>query len=207
MKEILERRLQEAFARAGNFRLRLVYTGSAQRSLLMANEKGDGDAGRVGDIKEIAPDETAHLLLIPEAVNDMRFYVYTTGEGFAVAGYESLAPLRNGFRLGAKVLEKNVPGRRIMLPEAERLFQMLAEGRLDTVIDWDLVSDTLVRRHGYTMVRKLRPPLINEPAYPLIHQQHQDLIPKIVKALQEMKDDGTYYRIEEEVRNAFEPSP
>jgi polar amino acid transport system substrate-binding protein len=207
VKEILERRLQEAFARAGNFRLRLVYTGSAQRSLLMANEKGDGDAGRVGDIKEIAPAETAHLLLIPESVNDMRFCVYTTGQGFAVAGYESLAPLRNGFRLGAKILGKNVPGRRTMLPESERLFQMLAEGRLDTVIEWDLISDPLIRRQAYTLVRKLSPPLINVPTYPLIHRQHQELIPKIVKALQEMKADGTYSRIEEEVRNAFEPSP
>lgn len=207
LKEIMARRLQEAFARAGNFRLRLVFVGSAQRSLLMANEEGDGDAGRVPDIKEIAPADTDNLLVIPEAIHDIRFFVYTRTEEFVVDGYESLAHGRNGFRLGAKILEKNIPGQRIVLPEPERLFQMLADGRLDTVIEWDVLADPLLKRQGYTTVRKVSPPLVNVPAYPLIHQKHRDLIPAIVKALREMKTDGTFAGLEEEVFDAFESSP
>lgn len=207
VREILAGRLQEAFSRAGNFRLRLVYTGSAQRSLLMANEEGDGDAARVPDIKEIAPEVTADLLQIPESINQIRFFVYTAGEEFAVNGYESLAHLRNGFRLGAKILEKNIPGRRTILPESERLFRMLNDGRLDTVIEWDLISDALIKRHNYSMVRKLTPPLINLPTYALIHRKHEELIPALVKALQEMKSDGTFARIEEEVRGGLESAP
>lgn len=207
VREILARRLQEAFARAGNFRLRLVYTGSAQRSLLMANEEGDGDAARVPDIKEIAPQVTANLLQVPESINEIRFFVYTAGQEFAVNGYESLVRLRNGFRLGAKILEKNIPGQRTILPESERLFQMLNAGRLDTVIEWDLISDALIKRHNYAKVRKLSPPLLNLPTYALIHRKHQDLIPELVKALQEMKSDGTFARIEEEVRSGQETAP
>jgi polar amino acid transport system substrate-binding protein len=206
LKEIMARQLREAFARAGNYRLRLVSVGSAQRALIMANEEGDGDVGRVPDIKEIAPADTAHLLVIPEAAHDIRFFVYTRAEELVVDGYESLAPFRNGFRLGAKILEKNIPGRRTVLPEPERLFQMLVDGRLDTVIERDVLADPLIRQHGYTMVRKVSPPLLQMPAYPLIHQRHRDLIPAIVKALREMKADGTYAAIEEEVLRAFAAS-
>jgi len=203
VKEILEGRLQEAFKRIG-LKLKLVYPGSAQRSLVMANEDGDGDANRVPGIKQIAPKDTENLILIPEPVNLIRFYVYTKGTVSSVNGYKSLADFRNGFRVGAKILENNIPGEKIILPDATRLFQMLDDGRLDTVVEFSFVADKIIKENNYSGITRLPQPLVDLPAYSLIHKKHQALIPEITKALKEMKADGTFEKIEEDVLRKFD---
>jgi len=203
VKDILEKELQEAFKRAGGFKLKVVYTGSAERALVMANEEGDGDAARVPAIKQIAPKGTKNLIQIPEPINTVRFFVFTKGTVFSVNGYKSLVNFRNGFRVGAKILEKNIPGERIMLPDTTRLFQMLNDGRIDTVIEWDYISNKILKENNYSGITMLTPPLLKFPTYSLIHKKHQALIPKIVKALKEMKADGTFDKIEEDVLRKY----
>ena len=56
---------------------------------------------------------------------------------------------------------------------------------------------------GYSGITRLSPPLVDEPAYSIIHKKHQALIPAIVSALQEMKADGTFEKIEEDVLKEF----
>jgi len=202
VKEILEGRLKEAFKRIG-LRCRLENPGSSQRSLVLANEDGDGDANRVPDIKKIAPDNTSNLIKIPEPINSIDFYVYTKGLVLPITDYQSLADSSNGFRVGAKILEKNVPGRRTVLPEAKRLFQMLNEGRLDTVLEHRVIADRIIKENNYSGITKLTPPLVNLPSYSFIHKKHQALVPAIVKALKEMKTDGTFLQIKEDVLEKF----
>jgi len=137
IKEILEMRLDEAFHRIGK-KSRLVFPGSAQRALLMANKFGDGDALRVQEIKKIAPDLTDNLLIVPEPIIHIIFYVYTKEKIFQVDNWESLKSYHNGFRVGAKILEKNIPGKTTILPDAVRLFKMLDQNRLDTVTEQNI---------------------------------------------------------------------
>ena len=144
----MERRLQKVFQRIG-FKFKLVCTGSAQRASVIANEDGDGDALRISDIKQIAPKETENLILIPESTNVVKFYVYTKGAVSSVNAYKSLANFRNGFRVGIKILKKNIPGESVILPDATRLFQMLNDGRLDTVIEWSSISDKLIKENNH----------------------------------------------------------
>ncbi len=202
VKDIVEGRLQEAFQRIG-LRFRLVYPGSAQRSLVMANENGDGDGTRVPGIKQIAPQETGNLIQIPEPIAAIQFYVYSKGAVSSVNGYSSLAKFRNGFRVGTKILEKNIPGERIILPGSARLFQMLNDQRLDTVVEWGFIADTIIQENNYSGITRLTPPLVDLPTYSLIHKKHQALIPALVKALQEMKTDGIFEKIEADVLEKF----
>jgi len=202
VKDILERRLGEAFKRIG-LKFKLVFTGSAQRALVLANEDGDGDATRVPDIKQIAPKETENLIKIPESISAIRFYVYTKGAVSSVSGYNSLANFRNGFRVGTKILEKNIPGERIILPESSRLFQMLDSGRIDTVVEWAFISDKIIKENNYSGITRLSPPLVDVPTYSFINKKHLALVPAIAKALKEMKADGTFDKIEEDVLREF----
>ena len=105
--------------------------------------------------------------------------------------------------MGTKILEKNIPGKRTILPEAKRLFQMLNEGRLDTVVELPFIADKIIKENNYSGITKLTPPLVNLPAYGFIHKKHQALIPEIVEALKEMKADGTFLKIEEDVLEKF----
>ncbi|MCK5683001.1 transporter substrate-binding domain-containing protein, partial [bacterium] len=202
VKEILERRLKEAFKRV-DLKFKLISIKSAQRALMMANEDGDGDANRVPNIKKIAPKNTENLILIPESIRTIKFYVYTKRPDLSFNGYKSFANLHNGFRVGTKILEKNIPGERIILPETTRLLQMLNDGRLDTVIDFPFVADKIIKENNYSGITKLTKPLISLPAYSLIHKKHNALIPKIAQALKEMKEDGTFQAIEEDVLREF----
>jgi len=200
--DILEGRFHEAFRRIG-LRFKLVNPGSSQRSLVMANEDGDGDANRIGDIKQIASNITNNLVKIPEPINSITFYVYSKGSVLPITGYPSLSDLRNGFRVGAKILEKNIPGKRTILPQIKRLFQMLNDGRLDTVIELPYIAEKIIKENNYSGITKLTPPLVNLPSYGFIHKKHQALIPEIANALKEMKADGTFLKIEEDVLEKF----
>jgi len=200
--DILEGRFHEAFRRIG-LRFKLVNPGSSERALVMANEDGDGDANRIGDIKQIASNITHNLVKIPEPINFITFYVYSKGSVLPITGYQSLSDLRNGFRVGAKILEKNIPGKRTILPEIKRLFQMLNAGRLDTVIELPYIAEKIIKENNYSGITKLTPPVVNLPSYGFIHKKHQALIPEIVNALKEMKTDGTFLKIEEDVLKKF----
>ena len=202
VKDILERRLQNAFERIG-LKCKLIDPGSAQRALVMANENGDGDANRVPTIKQIAPKDTENLIQIPESINAIKFYVYTNGPILSVNSYKALDNFRNGFRVGTKILEKNIPDKRIILPNATRLFQMLNDERLDTVIELPFIADKIIKENNYSGITKLIPPLIDVPSYIFIHKKHRALIPDIANALKEMKADGTFEKIEEEVLREF----
>lgn len=203
VKDILEGRLQEAFKRTG-LKFKLVFTGSAQRALVMANEEGDGDASRVPAIKQIAPKNTENLLQIPEAIGAIKFYVYTKGKVSEVNGFKSLADFRNGFRVGTKILEKNIPGERILLPDASRLFQMLDDGRLDAVVERVFIADKILKENNYPGITRLTPPLVDLPTYSLIQKKYISLIPEITEALKQMKADGTFEKIEEDVLRKYQ---
>lgn len=198
VREIVEMRLQEAFRRIGK-KSSMQYTGSAQRSLLMANEFGDGDVMRVADIRTLAPEMTDNLLQVPESIIELEFHVYTKDKVFPVTGWESLISYRNGFRTGVKILEENIPGNRTILPDSERLFQMLEQGRLETVSEQSLIGDYLITKLHLTNINKLSPHLISVPGYTFIQEKHQDLIPEIARSLSEMKADGSFEKIRNDV--------
>jgi polar amino acid transport system substrate-binding protein len=205
LKYIVEKRLQEAFKRVGGFTLKLINPGSAQRALILANEDGDGDANRVINLKQLSPANTGNLILIPEPLNIAHLQVYTTGAVSKIEGYDSLRSFRNGFRVGVKILEKNVPGQRIMLPETTRLLRMLNDSRIDTVIEWPTIADTIIKKNNYTNIKKLPTPLINLSLYPYIHQKHYTLVPKLARALKQMKQDGTFAKIETDAKQQNQP--
>ncbi len=198
IKEIIEARLVEVFRRIGE-KSKLVATGSAQRALLMANQGGEGHAFRIAEIKKIAPDLTNNLLKVPEPIIDIVFYVYTKGKIFQVNDWQSLENYHNGFRVGAKILEKNIPGKKTILPDAVRLFKMLDQGRIETVTEHNMIADYIIRDLNLKSITRLSPPLVKLSGYCFIHQKNKYLIPSLVKVLSEMKIDGSFESIKDAV--------
>ncbi len=196
--EIVEGRLLEAFHRIG-LKAKLVHTESAQRALVLANTEGDGDALRDSNIKKIAPQQTENLIQISEPILFLSMSVYTKKQNFQVKGWESLNGYNNGFRKGIKILEKKVPGRQSMLPTSDRLFRMLATERLDTVLEWDLIALKMLKDLKLTTIKKLSPPIITSLAHMYIHKKHEALAPHISAALAQMKKDGAFLKIKEEI--------
>jgi len=101
IKEKIDIRIQEAFRRL-NLSAKILINPSSQRALLLANEDGDGDAGRVPNLKSIAPQNTANLIKVPEPILTMDLSVFTKNLDFPVIGWDSLEKYHNGARIGAK---------------------------------------------------------------------------------------------------------
>ena len=196
--EILQVRLQEALRRIGHS-CEVRFLGSSQRALAMANDQGDGDLIRVPSIKELAPELTANLLVIPESIIDTEFYVYTSGALMDVENFDSLQGLQNGFRVGIKILEKKVPSEQVILPDSERLLRMLDENRLDTVIEHSYIADYLINKFHLTHIKKQNKPILSHAGFLLIHEKHKELVPQISSSLAEMKVDGTFEKLKEDV--------
>lgn len=202
--EILRARLQEAFRRIGrSCEVRTV--GSSQRALALANEQGDGEVARVPNIKEIAPDLTNNLIVIPESVLTIEFYVHTNGKQIDMSGWSSLDGLKNGFRVGTKILEQNVPGERVILPDSERLFMMLGQNRLDTVIEHSYIADYNEKKLNLTGLKRLTPPLVSKAGFPVIHKKHKELVTQVASSLAAMKADGSFEKIKDDVMASLLP--
>lgn len=178
---------------------RLERVESSERALVLANERGSGDAMRVPTIKEIAPGLTNNLLQVPERIAIIEIFTYTRDQELRVKDWDSLKEYKNGYRVGAKILEKNVPGQRTALPEAKRLFLMLDEGRLDTVIEHGYIGDFYLKSMKIKGVRKVSPPLVSMSGHLMVHKKHAELISEFSENLRKMKIDGSYNRIWNEV--------
>ncbi len=192
--EILQARLSEACLRIGHV-CHVKNVGSAERALVLANEEGDGDIWRIAKIKEVSPEQTSNLMVIPESILNADFYAYSNKQTSDLKDWNSLTGLRNGFRVGAKVLEKNVPGERTLLPETEPLLQMLADKRLDTVIEIEDLADYAIQKLQLKNIYKSKRPLLSVPGHSLLHIKHGDLLQKLANSLAEMKADGSFDRI------------
>lgn len=191
---VINARLKEACRRINRV-CEVRSTGSSQRALVLANEKGDGDALRVAEIKEIAPEITGNLIQVPEAILFVRFCVYSSGPIFSVDGTESLAGYRNGVRNGVKFLENRLPGEKIVLPDSKRLFLMLQEKRLDTVSEHSDLADFIIQKHNLSGIKKLQPPLAEFPGYVYLHKKHNEIVPDLAASIASMKVDGSFDRI------------
>jgi polar amino acid transport system substrate-binding protein len=198
-KEIIHAILKEAYKRIGIDAEVLMLP--AQRALLLANSEGDGAAGRVKSIKKLAPHETSNMIMVPEAITTLRLAVFTKGLDFPVKGWSSLKPYRNGARIGAKILETNVPQdrERVMQPTNIQLFKMLAEGRIDTVVEWENFGLGVIKELQLSEIKALPNRIVVKDFFHLLHIKHTNLVPKITNALKQMKDDGSYQRIHSEI--------
>ena len=202
IKDILEARIKEVFRRL-DLDVKLLISPSSQRALMLANEDGDGDAFRVPNIKEIAPENTANLVQVPESIIIVALTVYTKNLSFLVEGWHSLERYHNGARIGAKILEKNIPGERTFVPTTVQLVKMLDSDRIDTMVEWDLVAENVIRNLKVMGIHKLSPPIKVQPFHIYIHKKHQALIPEIVQVLKDMKEDGAFDKIKIDVLGKF----
>lgn len=202
LNEMLEGYLKEIFQQIG-YTAELVRVGSSQRAMVLANEEGDGDAIRVFNIKDISPESTENLMQIPEPVSHVQFFVFSKIRSLKIKEWASLEGYRNGARVGVKILEKNLPKDSLFLPSAKRLFLMLDQDRLDNVIEWENIGRKIIMDLKLNGIEMISPPIVSIPGHIYIHKRHQALIPLLSRALNEMKRDGRYEKINKQILDRF----
>ena len=201
-QQVYQARMDAAFKRVGRRAEMLTIPG--QRALVISNTVGDG-AIRLKNIQEMAPDNTQNLRIVPEVFETRRVRVFVQkGRELKIEDWDSLKPYRNGIRRGTKIFELKVPGadegKREMRSDSRQLFKMLHAGRIDVVVEWEVLGQGILKDMGLEQDIVVLPTALQTlDLYLFVHKKHQDLIPNLVTALKAMKADGSYQQIKRDI--------
>ncbi len=199
-RQALEQLGQEAFRRIG---LQLTLTSlPSERSLVAANHgEVDGEGLRIAGLEANYPN----LVRVPERFIGVSFVAFARNASIPVAGgWPALKPYRVAFINGWKLFEAQVTAAQSIhkVDKAEQLFQMLAHDRIDLALYTRADGLAMARSMGLSDVVALSPALKDVDMYLYLHKRHQALVPRLDKALQDMKSDGSWRRIMASVAGA-----
>lgn len=201
-KVIVLRVLEEAYQRLGiDIEIRHY---PAERSLRTANagEEVDGELFRGVNAK--IEENYLNLLKIPVALTYGEFVVFTRDTSFDVDGWDSLRPYHIGIEIGVKGIELGTEGMNVeKVPETDKLFLMLAEGRFDIAVaprTVGLMHLTRLRNlygeyENFRYISVLEPPLKKDPLFHYLHAKHADIATRLTKVLEEMRDNGEIQKV------------
>ncbi|MEJ1436809.1 MAG: transporter substrate-binding domain-containing protein [Candidatus Sedimenticola sp. (ex Thyasira tokunagai)] len=153
----------------------------------------DGNLPRVAGLEKIYPN----IRQVPGKVMDFNFQVFSKNPDIVIDGWESLRDYDVAFVTGWKILEQNIKARTVTkVSTSEQLFWLLDQDRTQLVIYEKWQGLELIRKLGLRGIQALEPPLITKEVFLYVYKRHEKLIPELAHALEQMKRDGSYQRIE-----------
>lgn len=187
---MLDRILLEMFNRS-NLPVRLVVTPS-ERGLIEATiGHADGDANRIAGLSRLYPS----LIQLNES-NMVYEFVAFSKKKLQINSWEDLTPLRVCYITGWKILEENVHSPLVTkVTTPTQLFQMLKYDRAEVVLYEKWGGKHYLNELGIKDAMDIEPPLAKREMYLYLNNKHMDVVPKLEKALQSMKADGTHAAI------------
>jgi len=183
--------LTEAFRRIG-FQFNSVQL-PPERGLLSAN------AGIVdGEVNRIAGLDKAYknLLRVPEKLRDSDFCALSKNSEIINTPVE----LKNhvvGHIKGWKIYEKMMSGSNkvITANNPQQLFRLLKINRIDVALYACVEGLEMAKQLGLKNIHLLKPAFTQIPLYVYLNKRHIDLVPKLDKALRDIKKEGFYDRL------------
>lgn len=154
----------------------------------------DGNLPRVAGLERIYPN----IRQVPGKVMDFNFQVFSKNPDVVIDDWESLQNYDVAFVTGWKILEKNIKARTITkVSTSDQLFLLLDRDRTQLVIYEKWQGLELIRKLGLKGIVALEPPLITKEVFLYVNKRHETLVPELAHALEQMKIDGSYQRIED----------
>ncbi|WP_457577134.1 substrate-binding periplasmic protein [Desulfomarina sp.] len=155
----------------------------------------DAEYARIKGLNE----KFTNILPVNEKLMDFSFTAFSKDPGIRITGWEGLKKYNVGFIRGWKIYEINVKNTRslhVVSSEVE-LFNMLLKDRVDIILYEKLRGYDFLSENHISGVFALENPLSVRGMYLYVHKKHENLIPKIENALQEIKRSGEYNDIVE----------
>ena len=184
--------LTECFNRIG-IRLNITPMPS-KRSLINANSGiEDGNFLRTNALSYAFPN----LVVVPERLSVNRVVAFSKNEKIEINGWKSLFQYHVAYVNGWKNCERELKDHKstTTVKNEYLLFTLLENNRADVGV-FELSTGTeVLNKLGYTSIKAIEPPIVTNDLFLYVHKKHAALIPKIVKTLQSMKQDGTYRNI------------
>lgn len=195
---LLDKITHEAFSRIG-YNV-IIKSLPSERALINANEGiDDGEILRIDGIEKMYPN----LIKVPEKTFDFEFVVLTKSNTIQISDWDDLTPYSVGIIKGWKILEKGTRSYSevVHVENVNHLFNMLNKDRVELVIYERVQAEYLIMKNKLNDIRIILPPLLIKEMYLHLNKRHIKLIPELTEALKQMKRDGTYDRIINNVLN------
>jgi polar amino acid transport system substrate-binding protein len=193
---------REALRRAG-FGLRVVPL-PVERALVNANAGiEDGDLYRAAGFEKDYPN----LVQVPQAIVEQDFVAFARRADIVVRGWPDLARHSVAYVTGNKILERQLQGMAEVTSVRDNaaLFGLLAADRVDVVLINRWVGH-LAARQANLAVRAQEPPLLTVPMFVYLHRRHEALVPRLATTLAEVRRDGTWQRLYDQILEPLEPA-
>ncbi len=150
----------------------------------------DAEYARIKGLNE----KFKNILPVNEKLLDFSFTAFAKDPRIRITGWDGLKKYNVGFIRGWKIYEINVKNTRslhVVSSEVE-LFNMLLKDRVDIILYEKLRGYDFLSKNHISDVFALENPLSVRGMYLYVHKKHENLIPKIEKALREIKQGGEY---------------
>lgn len=186
----------EAFRRIG-IKVKAVKL-PAERGLKNANLGiEDGEMLRIGGLDKVY----LNLIMVPEKIMDGVFVAFSKKDIDLREGWNALKPYAVVFINGWKILENNVPPSTsvVKVRSADQLFPMLNLDRADIVLYEQWGGLYILSGYQPTAIKMLEPPLASLGLYMYLHNKHKDLVPQVTESLKQMKSDGSYQKLVDQI--------
>lgn len=191
--------VREMFARIG-MDAKVIRLPSA-RSIINANQGiDDGVIARTKGFEE----KYKNLIMVPGSIVTFRFVAYSRDKKIPVTGWDSFAPYSVGYIRGWRIYEKNlINAKKLMIVNnAEQLFKLLINGRSDLVM-FEYYRGTWWNKHLNANAHLIGSPVAEKEMFMYMHNKHAALVPKLARALEAMKQDGSYQKIRDDTLPAY----
>jgi polar amino acid transport system substrate-binding protein len=175
-----------------------------ERALANANAGvEDGDLYRATGFEAEYPN----LLQVPEPLVEQDFVAFTRRPDVALRDWSDLARYEVAYITGQTIIERHLPAAPNVLSvrDSQLLMGLLAKGRVDLVVHNRWVGLVDARRLGLA-VRVLEPPLQRVPMFIYLHRRHQALVPQLAAALAQMRRDGSWQRLYDQILKPLVPT-
>lgn len=169
----------------------------AERGLKNANlGVEDGEMSRIAGLEKLYPN----LIRVPEKLMDWEFVAFSAENIDLNNGWQSLSGYTVAYINGWKIFENNTRSLYVTkVKNVNFLFKLLQKKRADIIL-YEKWGGLLMRNKlNASTITLDQPPLAKKPMYIYLHKKHKDLVAPLAKALREMKQDGSYKKIETEI--------
>lgn len=184
--------LKEAFKRIGiSIKISSL---PAERALINVNQGiDDGLFVKIAGVEENYP----YLIMVPEKICDYDFAAFTKNPAIKIDGWESLKPYNVAFLRGWKMYEANIKEAKSItkVKDDDALIELLTHDRVDLIAYELLEMKVRSKKMNLTGIITLQPLLAKKDMFCYLNIKHSKLVPGLVQALKDMKEDGTYNKI------------
>ncbi|MDD2501936.1 MAG: transporter substrate-binding domain-containing protein [Geobacter sp.] len=202
-KGFSDRVIIEACKRLG-INVQIVPLASARTLSNAEQALDDGNFLRIAGVEKKFPQ----LVRVPEPITEVQFVIFSKNKGLKTTGWESLKPYHVGYVRGWLIAEEKIKAVRQVTVVENRtsLFKMLESDRIELAFAELYGGYYLMHTLNLPHLAIAQPPLATKEMFLYLNKKHKKLVPKLAKALREMKRDGSYDAIFNQTLGSYLPA-